>query len=74
MKLGLPQRWSQFCLAWKPGGVEHSESSTPTGSKMVGCGSVGFQRGIPADVTFRLAYMGDRVRPNIGQFGGYQGI
>jgi gamma-glutamyltranspeptidase/glutathione hydrolase len=54
--------------------VEHTESSAPTGSKMVGCGTVGFERGISDDVKLKLAYMGHRVRPNVGQFGGYQGI
>ena len=54
--------------------VEHSESSTPTGSKMVGCGSVGFERGIPDDAKLKLAYMGHKVRPNLGAYGGYQGI
>jgi gamma-glutamyltranspeptidase/glutathione hydrolase len=54
--------------------IEHTESSTPTGSKMVGCGTVGFERGIPDDVKLKLSYMGHRVRPNVGQFGGYQGI
>jgi gamma-glutamyltranspeptidase/glutathione hydrolase len=54
--------------------IEHTESSTPTGSKMVGGGSVGFERGISDDVKLKLAYMGHRVRPNLGAFGGYQGI
>jgi gamma-glutamyltranspeptidase/glutathione hydrolase len=54
--------------------VEHTESSSPTGSKMVGCGTVGFERGIPDDTKLKLAYMGHKVRPNLGAFGGYQGI
>ena len=54
--------------------VEHTESSTPTGSKMVGCGTVGFEKGIPDEVKLKLAYLGHRVRPNVGAFGGYQGI
>ena len=54
--------------------VEHTESSTPTGSKMVGSGSVGFERGIADDTKLKLAYMGHKVRPNIGAFGGYQAI
>ena len=54
--------------------VEHSESSEPTGRKMVGSGSVGFERGIGDDVKLNLAYMGHHVRPNLGVWGGYQGI
>ncbi|MBN1507436.1 MAG: gamma-glutamyltransferase [Sedimentisphaerales bacterium] len=54
--------------------VEHAESSTPTGIKMTGSGTVGFERGIADDVKLKLAYMGHKVRPNIGAFGGYQGI
>jgi gamma-glutamyltranspeptidase/glutathione hydrolase len=54
--------------------VEHYESSTPTGRKMTGGGSVGFERGIPDDVKLRLAEMGHRIRPGVGVFGGYQGI
>jgi gamma-glutamyltranspeptidase/glutathione hydrolase len=54
--------------------VEHAESSTPTGSKMVGGGTVGFEHGIPDDVKLKLAYMGHRVRPTLGQYGGYQSI
>ena len=54
--------------------IEHTESSTPTGSKMVGGGTVGFERGIPDDAKLKLAYMGHKVRPMLGAFGGYQGI
>jgi len=54
--------------------VEHGESSEPTGTKMVGSGSVGFERGIGDDVKLKLATMGHRVRPNLGAWGGYQGI
>ena len=54
--------------------IEHTESSEPTGSKMVGCGTVGFERGIPDDVKLKLAYMGHKIRPTLGAFGGYQGI
>jgi hypothetical protein len=38
---------------------------------MVGCGTVGFEHGIPDDVKLKLAYLDHRVRPNVGQFGGY---
>jgi gamma-glutamyltranspeptidase/glutathione hydrolase len=54
--------------------IEHTESSTPTGSKMVGGGTVGFERGIADEVKLKLAYMGHKVRPNLGAYGGYQGI
>jgi gamma-glutamyltranspeptidase/glutathione hydrolase len=54
--------------------IEHTESSAPTGSKMVGAGSVGFERGIADDVKLKLAFLGHRVRPGVGSFGGYQGI
>jgi gamma-glutamyltranspeptidase/glutathione hydrolase len=54
--------------------IEHAESSEPTGSKMVAGGIVGFERGIPDDVKLQLAYLGHRVRPGVGAFGGYQGI
>jgi len=54
--------------------IEHAESSEPTGSKMIGSGSVHFERGITDDVKLKLAYLGHRVRPGVGAFGGYQGI
>ena len=54
--------------------IEHAESSEPTGSKRVGGGMVGFEKGISDDVKLKLAYMGHRVRPALGAFGGYQGI
>ena len=54
--------------------VEHTESSEPTGKKMVGCGSVGFEKGISDEAKLKLAYMGHKVRPNTGAWGGYQGI
>ncbi len=54
--------------------VQHSESSTPTGRKMVAGGSVSFERGISEQVRLKLAEMGHRVRPGTGSFGGYQGI
>jgi gamma-glutamyltranspeptidase/glutathione hydrolase len=54
--------------------VEHAESSTPTGGKMVAGGTVGFEMGIADDVKLRLAYLGHRVRPALGAFGGYQSI
>ena len=54
--------------------VQHVESSTPTGHRMTGGGSVGFERRILEDVKLKLAFMGHRVRPEEGTFGGYQGI
>jgi gamma-glutamyltranspeptidase/glutathione hydrolase len=54
--------------------VQHYESSTPTGHRMVGGGSVGFERGISEGVRQKLADMGHKVRADTGAFGGYQGI
>ena len=54
--------------------VRHLESSTPTGLKMTGGGSVGLERHISEDVKRRLARMGHRISPETGTFGGYQGI
>jgi gamma-glutamyltranspeptidase/glutathione hydrolase len=54
--------------------VEHYESSTPTGKKMVGGGSVGLERHIPDEVRQKLSDMGHKIRPGVGAFGGYQGI
>jgi len=54
--------------------VQHFESSTPTGNKMVGGGSVGFERHIADEVKQKLADMGHKMRKGVGAFGGYQGI
>ncbi|HUV66639.1 MAG TPA: gamma-glutamyltransferase [Sedimentisphaerales bacterium] len=54
--------------------VQHSESSTPTGQKMTTGGSVSFERRIGQDVKAALASMGHKISPDIGVFGGYQGI
>jgi len=54
--------------------VQHSESSTPTGQKMVGSGSVSLERHISEESKLKLAYMGHKVRAAVGTFGGYQGI
>jgi len=54
--------------------VEHYESSTPTGKKLVAGGSVGLERHIPDDVKQKLSDMGHKIRPGTGSFGGYQGI
>jgi len=54
--------------------VQHYESSTPTGRKMVGGGSVGFERHIPKKLKRKLGHMGHKIRPDVGVFGGYQGI
>jgi len=54
--------------------IQHSESSTPTGRKMVDGGSVDFERSIPEETKLKLSYMGHIIRPGIGAFGGYQGI
>jgi len=54
--------------------VSHDESSAPTGKKMVAGGSVGLERHIPDSVRQQLAEMGHKVRPGMGNQGGYQGI
>ena len=54
--------------------VQHTESSTPTGHKMSGSGSISFERGFGQDVKRELASMGHKISPEIGVFGGYQGI
>jgi len=54
--------------------VQHYESSTPTGRKMVGGGSVGFEWHISETVKQKLADMGHKIRSGVGAFGGYQGI
>ena len=54
--------------------IQHSESSTPTGRRMVDGGFVDFERHIPEETKLRLSYMGHKIRPGAGAFGGYQGI
>ena len=54
--------------------VQHFDSSTPTGHKMVRGGSVGFERHVPDSVKATLAQMGHTVRKDVGAYGGYQGI
>jgi len=54
--------------------VRHMESSTPTGLKMTGGGLVGLERHISGDVKRKLARMGHKISPELGTFGGYQGI
>jgi len=54
--------------------VAHFESSTPTGDKMVGGGTVGFEHNICDGVKQKLADMGHKLRPYTSAFGGYQGI
>lgn len=54
--------------------VQHLESSTPTGLKMVESGSVSFERHFSQDVKKQLARMGHKISPELGTFGGYQGI
>ncbi len=54
--------------------VRHFESSTPTGHKMAGGGLVAFERHISENVKLKLANMGHKVTPEVGTFGGYQGI
>lgn len=54
--------------------IQHSESSTPTGRKMVDGGFVDFERHFPEETKLRLSYMGHKIRSGEGAFGGYQGI
>jgi gamma-glutamyltranspeptidase/glutathione hydrolase len=54
--------------------IQHSESSTPTGRKMVDGGSVDFELHIPQKTKLKLSYMGHKINPGAGAFGGYQGI
>ncbi len=54
--------------------VRHIESSTPTGKKMVGGGTVVFERGIADSAKHKLAEMGHRIKKELGAYGGYQGI
>lgn len=54
--------------------VEHGGSSTQTGRKMQGGGSVHFEHHFPDAVKDRLAAMGHEINPSIGAFGGYQSI
>lgn len=54
--------------------VQHNESSTPTGLKMAGAGSITLERHISDEVRGKLAEMGHKVSKGVGSFGGYQGI
>ena len=54
--------------------IAHHESSTPTGLKMIGAGTVTFEQHIPLDVRQDLADMGHNLAPTTSVFGGYQGI
>lgn len=54
--------------------VEHYESSTPAGKKMVDGGTIAFERYIPESVKRKLADMGHKIVPAKKAFGGYQGI
>ena len=54
--------------------VRHIESSTPTGTKMVGGGTVRFERHISELTKRKLAEMGHKIKKEVGVYGGYQGI
>ncbi len=54
--------------------VEHSGSSEPTGFRMPKAGVVRLERHIRDRVRRQLEEMGHSVRPEVGAFGGYQGI
>jgi gamma-glutamyltranspeptidase/glutathione hydrolase len=52
----------------------HFESSTPTGVKAQGPGSVGLEKHIPESTRNKLIEMGHKVNDSPGSWGGYQGI
>jgi gamma-glutamyltranspeptidase/glutathione hydrolase len=54
--------------------VAHSESSTPTGVKSTGPGTVTLEKHIPDAARQKLISMGHKVKESVGSFGGYQGI
>jgi len=54
--------------------VRHIESSTPTGKKMIGGGTVLFERNITESAKRKLAEMGHKTKKELGVYGGYQGI
>ena len=54
--------------------VSHDDSSTPTGKKMVGSGTVTLEPRIPDSVRQELVEMGHKVRPGVNHFGSFQGI
>jgi gamma-glutamyltranspeptidase/glutathione hydrolase len=54
--------------------LEHSGSSSPTGSKMEAGGELVFEHGFPDAVKEKLASMGHSIRDSVGAHGGYQAI
>jgi gamma-glutamyltranspeptidase/glutathione hydrolase len=54
--------------------VRHDGSPSPTGGEMTSGGSVAMESGIGAQVREALTAMGHKVVPDVGGFGGYQGI
>lgn len=54
--------------------VAHFDSSTPTGMRMKGGGTVGLENLISDSVKESLANRGHHIRPEVGSFGGYQGL
>jgi gamma-glutamyltranspeptidase/glutathione hydrolase len=54
--------------------VAHDESSTPTGIKAKGGGSVHLERNISRKTRQKLLDMGHNVTEHTDVFGGYQGI
>lgn len=54
--------------------VQHSESSTPTGRRSTGPGSVQLEKLIPDSVKDKLVELGHTVSRPGSSFGGYQGI
>jgi gamma-glutamyltranspeptidase/glutathione hydrolase len=54
--------------------ILHSGSSEPTGEQMTDGGTVALESGFTADVIAELKRRGHVLKPEPGQFGGYQGI
>lgn len=54
--------------------VSHDDSSTPTGKKMGGSGTVTLEPRIPEAVRQELTEMGHKVRPGVNHHGSFQGI
>jgi gamma-glutamyltranspeptidase/glutathione hydrolase len=54
--------------------VSHDESSTPTGKKTTGSGTVTLELRIPEGVRQQLVEMGHKVHPGVNHHGSFQGI
>jgi len=54
--------------------VQHSESSSFTGTKIASAGTVALEPNIPESVKQKLTEMGHKIDPETAAFGGYHGI